>query len=661
MPFGPWPGEGDGGGDVNSVSATDNRVTAEPTTGSVVIAQFAVADWALTVTRFFAVDGVNGNDANSGFSDVSPADAGAAAKKTLTAISEVIPPNGAGRVGQLYVSNGGVNTSHTYSEAAQFLTQLSGYGGFGLCATGTNPNAGAVAFDGAVNTQIYAGGITVPGLNVGGYNPTGTPTTTVIQMLQVGGGAPALPAEPAAPLGWRIRFDIATSTVALRGICKSIVKVASGTTVTIGSELSVVPSAVDVFYIEKAGVLFTTPFVGIGASDTEGLSIVGIDFQTEVFVYSGTPRFSFCGCNSIASQAPALTSINPAATIFQAGGSGLSRPVGGGLRNAGTYTNLTYGGARVSWTDSMMVGTAEMIVSGGDNSIGDGCAFGAGLVVQGSYGSTQWNDGADSIGGIGTTPVTPTRFLGPGLNVGFMCGLQLRGSRCSLRSCDFQNMGGNPAILLLGTCDLQIVNTITGSTGNTDVGLDLTQSQRSRIVVRNLPSVTGTLGDIRLAGGQIISWAEISATGIIDSAGNTIMFFTSPPVVTVKAFSGILTSSEGTVFTYLADTGIGESIVPGSNQVDPTRYPISFRLITRLRACAPLGTPAGGAVTFTLYKNGAATAMTCTIAASSGAGTKASDLVHPILFLDGDDYDLRADAGIIPSNIAVSAILEGPS
>ena len=115
------------------------------------------------------------------------------------------------------------------------------------------------------------------------------------------------------------------------------------------------------------------------------------------------------------------------------------------------------------------------------------------------------------------------------------------------------------------------------------------------------------------------------------------------------------------MFSFLGDEGIGEAIVPAANQTDPSRYPTSMRVISRLRACVPLGNSAAvGGTTFTLYKNGVATAMTCNIPASSGAGTKAVDEAHPIVFADGDDFDVRVDSATIAAALAVSATLEGP-
>lgn len=114
----------------------------------------------------------------------------------------------------------------------------------------------------------------------------------------------------------------------------------------------------------------------------------------------------------------------------------------------------------------------------------------------------------------------------------------------------------------------------------------------------------------------------------------------------------------GASFTFLSDPGF-EAATIANDAVDPVRYPSPARTVQTLRGCAPLGTLLVP-VTFTLYKNGVATAMTCTIPASQPAGTKAVDSAHPIAFAAGDDFDVRASvASVLAANLPVSASLEG--
>jgi len=90
------------------------------------------------------------------------------------------------------------------------------------------------------------------------------------------------------------------------------------------------------------------------------------------------------------------------------------------------------------------------------------------------------------------------------------------------------------------------------------------------------------------------------------------------------------------------------------------RRPTSARTIARIKLSAPVGTTSTPP-TATLYKNGVATAQTCTLAASAPAGTIALDSSHPISFTATDTWDVvltqAADAAG-PSYYAVT--LEGP-
>jgi hypothetical protein len=69
-------------------------------------------------------------------------------------------------------------------------------------------------------------------------------------------------------------------------------------------------------------------------------------------------------------------------------------------------------------------------------------------------------------------------------------------------------------------------------------------------------------------------------------------------------------------------------------------------------------TPAGATATLTVYKNGAATALTCTIAAS---GTGCQDLVNSVTFADGDTLALRYDETGSPSiRVKLSILYQAP-
>jgi hypothetical protein len=90
--------------------------------------------------------------------------------------------------------------------------------------------------------------------------------------------------------------------------------------------------------------------------------------------------------------------------------------------------------------------------------------------------------------------------------------------------------GANPAIRVSGTGLRITLRDTSGSTGNTDVGLDLSPNgssggvqgaQGCTIALITTPTVTGTAGDVRLSDGTIINWAT-AAAGVRDVNGNEI-------------------------------------------------------------------------------------------------------------------------------------------
>jgi len=299
------------------------------------------------------------------------------------------------------------------------------------------------------------------------------------------------------------------------------------------------------------------------------------------------------------------------------------------------------------------VNAAGLVVAGGNanpfyiNQLqwGAGSYSSSSMVWQNHSGPAGATSGTASVIGIGAALARPRAQR---LSI-IACRGQIGGST-------FEGAGASPAIAVAGCCVITFSQGVcAGVTGNNDVGMDITNSRNSMIIIvaGSLPTVTGALGDVRLQGGQIVTWAQLSATGIVDGAGNRIIGGTVAIPQAISTFSGSIIGAVGAVISYLADTG-----PIAANQIVPLRRPTSLRLATRLRVTNLVNTSAN-AVTVTLYKNGVATAMVVSIPAATAANTKFSDLVHPILFLDDDDFDLRMDdAADVAGVVTVSASLE---
>ena len=104
--------------------------------------------------------------------------------------------------------------------------------------------------------------------------------------------------------------------------------------------------------------------------------------------------------------------------------------------------------------------------------------------------------------------------------------LTINGSSLSVARVDFQNIGANPCIkATLAAGGAIAIDGCTGSTGNTDVGVDVTGCAGTffamGLTIAN--TVTGTAGDIRLAGPAIEAHTNLTVTNVFDQAGNRVI------------------------------------------------------------------------------------------------------------------------------------------
>jgi collagen triple helix repeat protein len=629
------------------------------------IGQHAVATWALPTStatqsmRWYAIDGVNGNDANVGFSDTSAADAGTKAVQTPAQLNKILPADGKGRNVTVLIA------AATYAGWTSFLQGRFGYTFFICRATVTNSNAGSVAFSDSAIDRVVCGGVNATGMNAAGYNPTGTPTTRTIQCVKAGGGAPGFPAQVpiSLPGGARLRFDVNTTTVALQGVVRTVNVVAGTDTLSVGKLLPIAPVASDIFYLEMPGAMFDLLVVDAAGSAlaapsvmVAGIHSVGTASGGRGCVARGAVRYAFCwssfsgGAWSVSGTFASLNSSWQSADATVSDTGGVCRCNGPISVNAlmscivpnaqGPYANgITLNRTGVSETETAIVSCA-------------------GVVLTRMSGLAQ--DSADTDPNCLGTPslqiangYDTSRILGPGS----IAGVELNKDE-SIIGLDISGMGAKPGIAIRSAgIAVAIQGPLTGSTGNTDVGLDLTHAQGCIIMIQSansVPTLTGTVGDIRCAGGQIISWAN-ALLGFVDTAGNRLINQgTQNDVPTIPTtFSGAILGGGAQVTAYLANMGL----IGAVNQTTSFQWPSSNRMSLRLRVNMRSNT-ATTTVTVTLFKNGIATTQTVSYAASATGAT--IDSIHPILFNDGDTYDLRvqnggADVGAISS---LSAAIE---
>lgn len=126
----------------------------------------------------------------------------------------------------------------------------------------------------------------------------------------------------------------------------------------------------------------------------------------------------------------------------------------------------------------------------------------------------------------------------------------------------------------------------------------------------------------------------------------------------VGKFSGVLINAGGAAATTFAnDVGALQT----ANIATAQQYRTRQRLVTGIRLSTPAGTPADSGLTATLFKNGVATTMTCTVAANQAAGSHASDVSdgHATIFADDDGVDVQLSGNSAATNIPYTVMVEG--
>ena len=466
------------------------------------------------------------------------------------------------------------------------------------------------------------------------------------------------------PGGARLRFDINTTTVALRGVRGSVVRVAGTDTLTLAKTLPAVPVAADTFYLEMPGAVF----LSIEASGTIGPSQTGLNYQwlsglqangtvagANRLNISGTWGLAQCwytGANASSFRVGPMNMsslyVNVDGTTVDTGGA--CRSNGSMGMTQGLGFTLLQGGAPGPYCNSLaftrLGGCVE--IESSFVAVGGLTFSGTSTTAKNSVTTTATSDSDPDC--IGTSPTNtasgsfPCRILGAG---GF-AGLLLE-SDITVCALDVSGCGAKPAVMIRAVGrNFSMGATLTGSAGNTDVGLDLSNAQGCVILLQGTPGVTGTAGDVRLAGGQIASWANL-VLGFVDTAGNRFVGVgTSNAVPTVPTtFSGALLGGAAQVTSYLANLGI----VGAVNQTTLFQWPSSNRVALILRGNMRANN-ATGLVTATLLKNGNPTAMQ--ISWGAGVVGSATDRAHPVIFSDTDTYDIQvqnagADVGKVSS------------
>jgi hypothetical protein len=502
------------------------------TVGQVLTAQWSMpAGTATPNVRWYALSASTGNDAATGYSDASAAAAGLVAVRTAAQLDKILPIDGRGRNVVVLIEAG------DYAAVTSFLMGRVGYASFVCRATCTNATAGSVAFLDDTADRDMNGNVTATGMFAAGYNPTGAPAVDTFQVLRVGGAAPAFPAEPAIPAGARLRFGIAAPTqAALRGLRRSVVGVSGTDRLLLDKDLPVAPVATDVLYLEMPGAGFTAlrAIVPGGTTAGTGMQISGLIANGTVAGNRGiniNGNAQLANCWATNAQASPVRGLSVSLNSVYTNANATTQNTGGACRTVGSWSMAGFS------TFVLPVGTGPFSQAALGFDRGGTVEIQTAFVTAGGLSCKRVHITATPPADldpdcIGTNALQasqgygPCRIIGPGEHAGLelSCG-------ATITSLDITGCGALPAILLRAAGETVYIQPgLTGATGNTDVGLDLTDSCVSNIVIDGtLPTLTGTVGDVRLADGTIVTWAH-AAAGIVDVAGNVLTGVATSPL-----------------------------------------------------------------------------------------------------------------------------------
>jgi hypothetical protein len=496
-----------------------------------------IAEGSAAIPLFACFDAVTGDDATGIISTTMPL-AGVFPFKTL-----------AGAIASKKLATIGIG--HRLVLAFKPNTFVEDFDLRSFIAYGELSCVGSTTFLNDTTDQVLSGFITAAaGPNGDGSWTCAAGWTNTAGSFAGSVAAGAFPADPAIA-GYRIRFK-GNITAALAN-CTAAIDIGIGAAIsglglifTSAFSTAVVPAAGDEFFIEKPGVVFTGPCLielatagqvkTPGTNTTGGINLRGIQWTSTTARIRGLGgSIRFAGCEFTTAPVISLIAnliVNPNITIADA-----VIHVGMGLRTPSfspSFVEITgfagivstaSAGSRSSFQTIRQLGTIEGCrFIGGVNlsDVGANSLPGtpAGSLAYGNGGSlfgNAFNTGIYQRAKINGLPITSARF-------GSAAPLIISNSKMSIIGVNIVDAGANPGIALFGNGNDITFDDVIGSSGNTDVGISFANSQNGRYLIGKTVAVTitGTVGDIRVNTGGIVSYSEADR-GICDSLFNTLI------------------------------------------------------------------------------------------------------------------------------------------
>lgn len=528
---------------VNAVSVgyiTDISEYASKSLVSVVLqlagaGQSGAANWALDQGRYFFIDPVAGSDANVGYIDAAlgteftPAQVAAVAKATFAGFRAILPPSGNNRTAILLMMPG------AYADL-----DFRGISGYRYLLRRGSDGTNSIA------DRLTCGFTTVlAGPNVDGSFTVAAASTVDLINISVG----AFTAEPGI-LGYRIRFT-GNVTAALANVSRPIYS-NTGSSLVPESSTGTVPAVGDTFFLERPGVVATAYYPpdnnpgNVPPSLTVALNgwpVVGIRVDS-----TATRSFGLGMSGSFAAETMAGIEQTGTAsgnnTVFSSrfgGGlsvgssyldeTGVSRVCGMTMRNEDNL--FTNGLSRLSISSvydvnartgsSSTFSSPELLLCTTSGYFRSGLIagqLGGSALLAANSGSVANQSSRRTIGPANTS-TRPVRCPSGKSSANQTGILQING-HLAINSVVFTNAGANPCIAVIGSGIDVRLDTVTGSSGNTDVGIDLTLSNKGSVQYITGNTLTGTAGDIRLAGPAITTIAGLASTNVADNQRNNV-------------------------------------------------------------------------------------------------------------------------------------------
>lgn len=457
------------------------------------------AYWPIDQPRFYAVDPVNGNDNNLGYSDVSMSAAGAVALRTLEELYIRMPRQGANRIVMIGLGAGTHREKDGTTPAKLRRHGITGYEIITFRAT--------QFLDTLADKYKLAGVTKIAGPD----NGDGSWTVGSISGLTITVANGTLPTDRSAN-GWKIHFNGSANTP--RGLQRVR---AGGTSFDVSS--SVVVSPGDRFWIEEPSVVIDD-LEGTGdnskatTGSLRGMAFAGIRFTMQSnpggFIgASAGDSFAFCDFpNLVQFRSPEPVNFN--GDYRDETGTLIS------LRHSFRTNYFGYLGA----TSSPICRFVFVIGAPGDDVVsklhmsGDSPSFLAGSYIYGRCNITggglvsQDAGNSSEIGNVGSS-FAPLAIDGL---------LNLRGIHVRLHGVDANNAAGN-GVSIGGDAHVSIAN-LTGACSG--YAVDVSTGLNAEVTFETGNTITGTTGGILLAGGQTATIAELATGHRTDSRGNVV-------------------------------------------------------------------------------------------------------------------------------------------